>query len=194
MADKAKHKVPQIPLTDYREGVDPRKSFTGKYPSNIINELIHGAKTRGLDPNLVLSMGLQESNLGAAAGSSGRSNPMMWNPPKTGKPTFPSDTLLGGLDDNATSPEARDSLDREYSIGKALDYLKAKLAKYPGNIEHAVQAFNGLGSPVELEGKSYGGIERQDLPENFYGKRVLDLKGNVIEKNPLLQQMIQRVK
>lgn len=198
MADKKEHIVPKVRIVDQREGVDPRKSFTGKYPVHIIQELIAGAKHAGIDPALALSMGLQESNLGTVAGSSGRSNPMQINPPmkwagvKSTGP-FPSDALLGHLDDNQTSQEARDSLDREWSIGQAMQHLKKDLTKFPDNLEHAVQSYNGLGKPYGDQ-PMYGITGRGNLPTDFYGKRVLDLRDNVVNKSPFLQEMMERVK
>lgn len=197
MADKPPHLLPKVPVKDVREGVDPRRSFTGNYPAHIIRELVAGAKAKGLDPALVLAMGMQESGLGRMGGGvEAAGNPLMVSQVHSGRgPTskWPSDTLLGGLDDSSVSRDARNALDREWSINTALEYLKSRLAKHPGNLEHAVQAYNGLGKP-DGDQPMYGIEGRGNLPTDFYGKRVLDLRDNVVNKSPLLQEMMKRAK
>lgn len=195
MADKPPHKTPKVPVVDARAGVDPRKSFTGRYPTHIINDLITGAKTKGLDPSLVLAMGMQESGLGRAGGEEAAGNPLMLSHTLTGRGVtsrWPSDLLLGGLDDNATSQDAKNGLNREWSIDEALKYLKSRLEKYPSNLEHGIQAYNGLGKPY-VGPKMYG-MDTATLPTDMYGKRVLDLKNNVVNQSPVLQELMKRAK
>jgi len=142
-----------------------------------IKALISGAKKRGLDPATVLAIGVQETGL----------------------------TPINLLHDNRQDAPTSEDNWRTY-INKSLDFLKEKqdYAKRLGKKDEAsiIQARNGYGKISAKNGgdKIYG-INLATLPNKtldmsanpVYGKRVLDIRENIIKKNPQLVQLINSV-
>jgi|SRR5262245_3846672 len=169
---------PTFAITDPREG----GTLTGRsYPGLVARDVVTVARRRGVDPNTALAMGLQESTLGRTQAT----NPLTVSAPHpmVDPDTDPIAYTLGQSPQHRTALEAHT---RDVNLNTALGYLKSlqrRLASSPE--ERQIQAFNGLGRPRFASG-AYGGVAPADLPENFYGKRVQDIRENVVKTNPML--------
>ena len=160
---------------------DPSGRFSGLYNSNIIGEIIRSAKKFGEDPLTALAMGLQETRLGRDS----EHNPMHFLP----------------LDGNIPGEHLMDPRMASHAVDAAIlpESLDASMVRWqqnkrrvdPTDEELAIQSYNGLGrispgqygSDVPLNG-------RRDRP---YGKRVMELRDNVLKPNEQIQEMIKRL-
>jgi hypothetical protein len=145
---------------------------------NLLRSLIVGAKAAKLDPYTVLAMSMQESNFDPE-------NPMHID--------F---TQYKGI------PE-------ENLIGNTMDILndKIRIAKSKGKNTEAdiIQAWNGYGkfsnANDEIKGDRIYGINLLEQPNKtldmntspVYGKRILDLRDNVIKTHPEIQAMVKEI-
>lgn len=153
---------------------------------DIVRQIIVGAKKRGIDPNTAISIAMQETGVGKMTDY--KNNPLHLNPPK-GAPIFEEDT--------------------KNRIEESLDFLKEKMkqGKARGKTDEAsiLQAWNGYGKfqamGDEDGNQSLYGIDLAKLPnktldmnENpVYGKRIIDLRDNVIKQHPEIQSMIKDI-
>ena len=154
-----------------------------------IKQLINGAKKRGLDPTTVLAMAMQETGFGTERPSADVStswNPLQLNiPPPGGKFDYKISLLEPSLD----------------FLKEKIDYAK-KLGKKTE--EEIIQAWNGYGKvgvgyypyPDAPPINKFYGIDVSKKPLDMaknpvYGKRVVDLRDNVIKKNPDLMKLIE---
>jgi len=174
---------PTFAITDPREG----GRLTGaSYPGLVARDVATVARRTGVDPHTALAMGLQESTLGRTQAS----NPLTVSAPHpmVDPDTDPIAYTLG------QSPQYRTALEahtRDVNLNTALTYLKSlqqRLRTSPE--ERQIQAYNGLGRP-RFASTAYGGVAPTELPENFYGKRVQDIRENVVRTNPALQRLVR---
>lgn len=176
LAGIAPRQQPKVRVEDPRD-LESTKKVGGSYRQDIIQDIISSAKDMGINPNLALAVGIQESGLDSAA------NPLGTN-------QFVGDEVLNLLPTDH-STDAEDTVVRGHLISKALNYLQKQLVKNPDNLERGIQGYNGYGRLHPNSAKAYGQLAG-DLPENFYGKRILDLQHNVVEPSGVLQALIKR--
>ena len=181
--NKTREGMSTMPIVDNRNITSTEKMGRNVNPRTV-NLLIGGARTRGLDPATVLAMGLQETGLSSM-------NPLHYN----------------RLRLEPAVMEKSNNWDIEgHAINSSLDYLKEKqaYAKQLGKRGEAdtIQAWNGYGkvggdwsvSKSSPNAKMYG-IPTANGPIDMntnpvYGNRILDIRENVIKKNPQIQKLI----
>lgn len=177
----------KIDATSGQPITDTNKLSTLADP-NLVKRIIQGAKDRKIDPYTALSIAAQETGLGKM--EDWKNNPMHLNPPRDqyGKPTAPY-------------PPDMDMVD------KGLDFLKekmdyAKRLKKNNSDEELIQSWNGYGKiPYEVGKESMYGIDLSTLPNQtldmnknpVYGKRIVDLRDNVVKTNPAIQSMVKDI-
>ena len=143
---------------------------SGDYHTGVIGEIARAAREYGIDPQELMSMGLQESNLGKTDPNYG--HVLNYRDPQNRGAAY--DMAFARTEKNKVANEK----------GYANDEL------------HRIQAYNGLGNvypwtELDYHGKPmksiYGvpltnaGINMVDNP--LYGKRIMDLRDNVLN-NP----------
>lgn len=168
---------------------------SGQYDKGTIQQVLDAAKRYNYDPYTALAVALQESRLGQ------------------------SDDNLGHLLDNPTAissklpdrKKARQSMEREefdkmYSADDMVRMLMEKkdMADKLGMKDelHHLQAYNGLGKVYPQTESDYHGFNMAkiygvDLPKEgidmkknpLYGKQIIDLRENVIKKNPEIMKI-----
>ncbi len=149
--------------------------FNVNADKQIIQHVALAAKKHGVDPYTAVAIALQETRLTPGGDTE-------WNP-------------LHVLDNRA------DDLvdDGVRQLSEKLAYGK-KLGK--SNEADIIQAFNGygkIGKNTEGSQNSFYGIDVSKAPLDLntnpvYGKRVIDLRDNVIKKNTAIVQMIESSK
>ena len=142
-----------------------------KYNKAIIDNIIKKAKAVGVDPSTMLAIALQETNFGKTDSNLGHV--------KKGYKGYP------------------------YSY---IDFYKQKLneAKFKDELLQ-IQYYNGLGTVYPETEEDYHGYEMQKiygvpLPASginmrknpLYGKQIIDLRDNVILKNPYIQKALKQ--
>jgi hypothetical protein len=168
---------------------------SGQYDRNAIQQVLDAAKRYNYDPYTALAVALQESKLGQ------------------------SDKNLGHVLDNATTiesklpnrKEAKKAMGKnEFSLKYSADDMvrmlmeKKDIAEKLGMKDefHHLQAYNGLGKVYPKTENDYHGYDMAkiygvdlpaegiDMKENpLYGKQVIDLRENVIKKNPEIMEI-----
>lgn len=146
----------------------------------LAKEIISKAKKNGIDPYMALAMAHQESSFGNEVGL--RSNPFHVSLTNDGE------VKLSDISEKG-------------SVQVFMDLFKKKMetAKRLGKTsdEFLAQSWNGLGT---ISGRgSYYGIDTNKQPLNMatdprYGKRVVDLRDNVIKKSPELVNLVNSTK
>lgn len=142
--------------------------FGYKISKQTAKELIKSAKEKGLDPGLVLSMALQETGVQ-------RLNPLHDNAQeldnydvmKSYAERFPNGITAKNVNDSSIE-----------NLANKLQYAKSH-----GKLTEAeqAQAWNGYGTVENM----YGLPGKTNMSKNpVYGKRIVDLKNNVIKNNP----------
>jgi hypothetical protein len=152
-----------------------RDLVSGYYREDVIDSLARTAIENGINPYRAIAQGLAESNLG-----------------------YTDDNIGHSLYGKGNSPY----LDMMEAI-KEGDKLAAKLGKTKE--EDVIQGYNRYGKLTPNTEKSYHGyksksfygvpIPKEGLDMNvnpLYGKHVLDLQKNVIEKSPEVTQIVQK--
>lgn len=157
---------------------DPSGRFSGLYDQHMISDIIRAAKKFGEDPMTAIAMSLQETRLGKTNGM----NPMHWMNLSKEAPAF----------FESPDPDANNRLDA----------LNASMQRWQDNRKYGkitsrdpetldIQSYNGLGyiqpglydNPLPQNG-------RKDQP---YGKRVVNLRDNILKPNPRIQQLLKRI-
>jgi hypothetical protein len=177
----------RVRITDPRAG----GNLTGRYPANVVNEIAAAAPRHGVDPGTALALAFQETTLGTGMGRDGYVNPL--NEMNYQESKHPG-VNVGHLHlADSGSPEARDFSDRTAYLDAALDHIK-QLQQRAGPEERQLQAFTGFGVP-KFNGRQFGGAygaqNFEELPPNYYGKRVLDIRDNVVGQSPLLRAILR---
>lgn len=166
----------QIQLSDTRK-VPATQRFNNKVDKEGLTNLIRGAQERGLDPATVLAMSLQETGIS-------RLNPLHDN----SQSMEDYDTMEryakkypGGISSKTISDESLDNLSKKMQYAKSL-----------GKTQEAdiLQGWNGYGT-IPADRPMYGMQGPIDMSKNpVYGKRVIDLRENVIKKTPEVLDLI----
>lgn len=152
-----------------------RDLVSGYYREDVIDSLARTAIENGINPYRAIAQGLAESNLGYTDDNIGHS--------LYGKGNSPYLNMMEAI--------------------KEGDKLAAKLGKTKE--EDVIQGYNRYGKLTPNTEKSYHGyksksfygvpIPKEGLDMNvnpLYGKHVLDLQKNVIEKSPEVTQIVQK--
>lgn len=182
---------------------------TGKYNTDRIDNIIHYAKMYNIDPATMLAMDLQETGLGhdkklnSALKGSGSSLPSMPGqvnlsdedlksvPSRANLPTF------GNIGDNIDVNDVL--INQGYDNFSRAFLTKKKEADNLGltNEADVLQNYNGRGTIKPNNGINsiYSvpipstGLNMKQNP--IYGKRIIDLRDNVIKKSPEFTNAIQ---
>jgi hypothetical protein len=190
-----------VKITDPRPG----GQLTGsQYSPQIITEIVQAARQHHIDPALALAMSLQETTLGTAY--DGDTNPLHENnAPWSKMPESASVHALNQSIDWRVPTYQHDgaigALFRSAYLDAGMQHLQQLQHQYANAPEaHQIQAYNGLGkpsprytfvpadTPFSLYGKPV-----KDLEPDFYGKRVQDIRDNVVNQSPYLQQLIKGI-
>jgi len=183
---------PGVRITDPRE----RSTLTGTYPSPVVTDVIGAARAHGVDPRTALAMGLQETGLGTAGGGDAFAmNPLHRN--VAGAATVAGRDLVTPLMAGDTEGRHSDALmfnARMNALDDAMNEFNRVRALHANSPEvHQIQAYNGLGRPrLAAVGPMYGTSRSRDLPTDFYGQRVQDIRENVVAPSSSLQTLIRR--
>jgi hypothetical protein len=162
------------------QDVSATKRLGGKVSRKFAKEIVQKAVARGIDPYLALAIPHQES--------SGFNEEWMDNPFMI---------MLNNPDELAKFEKDK--------VGYSLDFLKEKLeyAKKKGITDPAtsIQAYNGL-KKID-RGSFFGGTKAYgvDIPEEginmrenpLYGKRVVDIRDNILKTNPDIVRLVDEV-
>lgn len=206
---KEKESIPvgrgKLTLEDLRKvrattnkAVDPNKDLvSGKYDRNAIQQVLDAAKRYNYDPYTALAVALQESKLGQTDNNLGHLLDM---------PT----AISSRLPDKKKAKETMkfDDWSKMYSADDMVRMLMEKkdIADKLGLKDefHHLQAYNGLGKVYPQTENDYHGFNMAkiygvDLPKEgidmkknpLYGKQVIDLRENVIKKNPELIKLAE---
>jgi hypothetical protein len=177
------------------KAINPNRDLvSGKYPSKDIYGIVKAAKRYNLDPYDLLSVSLQETGLNKKGEGLGQIK-MSDNEIINDIPTK-MDTEEEGVKD-------------EYDMFARAYMSKMKYADRLGIKDPAtrMQTYNGLGKITPNTEKGYHGFAMQsiygvplpkegiDMRKNpLYGKRVLDLRDNVLRKDEQLANYIKNIR
>ena len=156
---------------------DPSGRFSGDYDEHLAGDIIRAAKKHGEDPFTAVAMGLQETRLGR----DNDLNPMHWMNLSEETPDF--------FDFSGPAADTR------------LDALTASMERWkenrragrvdPSDESLDIQSYNGLGKLLPgLYGQAEALHGRRDRP---YGKRIMELRENVIKPNAKIQELVKRL-
>jgi hypothetical protein len=187
---KDKRKILSTSQKPIRPNVDLKG---GEYDGAIINEILSAAKRYNYDPYTALAVGLQESTLGKAGENIGHT---LYE--STIPSVLPNSNAV--YDDLNSDEKVKRNIDNmvRFLIEKKKEANKNNLT---GELQE-LQAYNGYKLKPETELDYYGhpnkmayGVvipeEGLNLKQNpLYGKQIVDLKENVLKKNPELLKMV----
>jgi hypothetical protein len=177
------------------KAINPNRDLvSGKYPSKDIYGIVKAAKRYSIDPYDLLSVSLQETGLN-----------------KTGRGL--GQVLMSNSEIRNSVPTKMDTEEEadgdEYDMFARAYMSKMKYADKLGLKDPAtrMQAYNGLGKVTPNTEKAYHGFAMQsiygvplpkegiDMRKNpLYGKRVLDLRDNVLRKDEQLANYIKNIR
>lgn len=178
--------------------INPNRDLvSGEYPSNRIYNIVKAAKRYGIDPYDALAIDLQETGLGTSkrAGNENVGHILMnrWN-----------DRLVSSKSEEMDDP----SFQPYDTFGQVLA-TKMQEADRLGITDPytRLQVYNGLGKISGHTEKDYHGFKMKsiygvpipaegiDMRKNpLYGKRVVDLRDNVLKSNKDLEYWIRHIK
>lgn len=212
MSDKTKKKIKIVDgrKVDYVSGkpVGEKNNLTSEYDADIITNIVTSAKKHGIDPYTALAIGLQETQLG-------RKRPEIW-----GKNPLHLNTVDGeGEDIDSSMKFLVEKIKYAQKLGKKnedevlqawngygkapLYYDEAKLEKYidDNNIEIADLSDKEIdrltykfSTPTTMYGKTYTKENPLDMnKEPVYGRKVIDLRDNVIKVNPEITTLVESI-
>ena len=163
--------------------------LTGKYPSDRIYGIVKAAKRYGIDPYDALAIDLQETGWGRI------SDGMVGHSMLGENQLIPSKLDDGDVDDFDMYARA---------IATKMQYADKLGYKDP---EMRFQTYNGLGKIFPETEQDYHGFKMKkiygvpvpkqgiDMKKNpLYGKRVMDIRDNVLKKNDELNRYIRYIK
>ena len=180
----------KIEITDKREinattgkPINPNVDLTtGKYNQDTIRKIVVAANKIGIDPYTALSIGLQETKLGTTDENIGHT--------------------IGRQDVNTKDIKSSE----EYFVNvlkSKMDYANKLGIKDEDTI---LQTYNGLGKVYPETEQNYHGFKMKkvygvDVPKEgidmrknpLYGKRIVDLRDNVLKQNPELVDYVDSV-
>lgn len=185
----------KIRATTQKE-IDPKKDLvSGEYDKETIQEVLDASKRYNFDPYTALAVALQESKLGNIDNNLGHLKDM---------PTSIA-TKLPNLE-KAKKTMSEDKFNKMYSADALVRMLieKKDMVEKKGikDEELILQAYNGLGKVYPQTESDYHGFNMAkiygvDLPKEgidmkknpLYGKQIIDLRENVIKKNPEIMEI-----
>ena len=202
-----KKTVPEEPTDpDYLSLKDSKNLKSGKFKKEHIVNLLKAAKATGVDPNQLLALTWQESNLGGTKeqilGEQKRRQDLIAQGKRPGRGSL--QVNLGQMNDGIDDPEELANLSTKTGI--STNYLapaimlrnKLKYAKQLGFSDPALQlqSYNGYGKLKMQPGDKYYGqaypqggvIDMRKTP--LYGKRLLELRSD-IQKNKDIQDLLK---
>lgn len=194
--------------------INPNKDLvSGTYDINRINNIVHYAKLYNLDPYNLLSMDLQETSLGNSQKDLSNHNNIIIppghvlmgdgdikTPSKVSEQAFNDVNINHTIDIN----QYNDILGYDNFARVAKDKINyAKSLGLDSEIQQ-LQAYNGFGKVFPSTEENYNGFKMKqiygvDVPSTginmkqnpLYGKRILDLKNNVIKQNPQFRDAVE---
>jgi hypothetical protein len=177
------------PRTKLASGVaiEPGQA-SGHYDKGKITNIIKAAKKVGVDPNLALSVALQETKIGKT------------NPTSIGNiRSLYYGKAPEGLDQQAyeLAKTLKDKMDEGKKLGFTDQALLIQMYNGLGKLGPTMRVMNNSGKMVGVPEKYYG-VEVTDknpldLRKNpLYGKTILDISENVIKKNKDIQELISK--
>lgn len=158
--------------------INPNKELvSGEYNINNIRSIINAAKRQGVDPYTALAISLQETGLGKTDGNLGH----VIDSDYVGRP---SDKLAYAL---KTKLETADRLGLT-DEAKRLQIYNGNKKIFPSTEEryHGFKMKSIYGVPIPE-----GGLDMGQNP--LYGKRVIDLRDNVLKKNKFINDEVSRL-
>ena len=166
------------------KAIDPNVDLkSGDYNDAVVRKLIEAANKHGVDPYTAVSVGLQETGLGK------------------------SDDNIGHITGEQADKHSNASSDEESLVLAIKD--KLAYANRLGIKDEAtkIQAYNGLGNVYPSTESGYHGFNMQKIygvplskqginmrKNPLYGKRIIDLRENVVKNNPTVKEYIRKVK
>jgi len=164
---------------------DPSGKYTGAYRTQIVDDIVGGAKRYGIEPLRALAIGLQESGLGKYDAT----NPMQFVPQISDEQPLSEDF---GFPEGAQRVENIDRALERYNI-----HTGRQSAKTPNDEAAIIQSYNGMGRiqggpNYSFRDPMYGGqtdlIGARDKP---YGKAILALE-ELLKNQPDILNRIHR--
>lgn len=153
----------------------------------LLKEIVTKAQKYGIDPYTALAMAHQETGYAMPKPNKYFPDAIKASNPFTvgAKDQFPNGQRIGEW--MQSNPQAN-------SIDAFMTLYKDKVARAQriGKKDEAsvVQGWNGYG---KIPAGSYGMDSEIDMNQNpIYGKRIIDLRDNVIKKNPDIVKMVQQ--
>lgn len=180
----------QLSITDNRKinattgkPINPNVDLTsGKYNQDTIEKIITSANLNGVDPYTALAVGLQESKLGTTDSNIGH---------VIGKQNI--DTKGITSDEDYFVRVLKSKIDSANKLG-----IKDE--------DTILQTYNGLGKIYPETEQGYHGFKMKkiygvDVPKEgidmrknpLYGKRIIDLRENVLKQNPKLVEYVESI-
>ena len=180
----------QLSITDNRKinattgkPINPNVDLTsGKYNQDTIEKIITSANLNGVDPYTALAVGLQESKLGTTDSNIGH---------VIGKQNI--DTKGITSDEDYFVRVLKSKIDSANKLG-----IKDE--------DTVLQTYNGLGKIYPETEQGYHGFKMKkiygvDVPKEgidmrknpLYGKRIIDLRENVLKQNPKLVEYVETI-
>lgn len=165
--------------------IDPNRDLkNGTYSADIIRQITASAKRYGVDPYTAVAVALAETNLGR--------------------------TTQGNVFHVIHEEASDDPIFDQSMIDTGVYTLKQKMRRgkdlFGKDEARVLQTFNGLGEVFPSTEKGYHGFEMKaiygvplpedgiDLADNpLYGINVIDLRDNVLKKNPEIKKIIDSV-
>lgn len=166
---------------DYASGtkIGDRNNLSSKVKYGTLKNIINEAKSQGVDPYTALAVAMQESRMGEETGD----NPF-------------------SIDYNVHKDLSKRAANED-EVKLGVELLKKKIdegrRRGKKTEEEIIQAWNGygkLGSTKENIGNKAYGIDISknpiDMSKNpIYGKKIIDLRENVLKKNPDIRRLIE---
>lgn len=188
--------------------INPDKEvLSGKYDTDRIDNIVHYAKQYGIDPYNLLAMDLQETSLGKTRKDAHKG---YVTPPghvlmdeadlAPSRNTLVTDLQSSKIDfDSYNTSNGYDIFARAYKA-KELDAANQGLKKEVD----ILQNYNGRGIVVPSTEQSYNGFKMKqiygvNIPSSginmksnpLYGKRILDLRDNVLKNSPQIRDAVE---
>lgn len=194
------------PDPDYMDLKDSKNLKSGKFKKEHIQNIIKAAKATGVDPNQLLALTWQESNLGGTKQQIEEQQAKRQQIMAQGKRAGHGDiqTNLGQITgvenpDELAALSSKTGINSQYLAPALILRNKLKEAKHLGFTDPALQLqmYNGVGKLQMKPGAKYygqsfpdGGV--LDMRQNpLYGKRLLELSSD-LKKNKDIQALINQ--
>ncbi len=204
--------MPKIKIKDRRKidyvskkPIGEKNNLSGEYDEEIVDRIIKSAKAHNIDPYTALAMGLQETQLGQGRF---KNNPLHFNTVESfsadNKFIDTSMKYLVEKFDYAKKLNKKGEADIIQSwngYGKyPLDYDLIGFENYINNNNIDImddKAVNKVKNQFIIPTNAYGRIITKDNPldmnkEPVYGQKILDIRDNILKKDPLISRKIKK--